>query len=215
MLQENSELELSHGVVEWIYPDGTKSVQPLVSILSTMKADSADPDLDHCFYRGNVYGDTGSIVALNLCNGLHGFIQTGNDGYVITPVEGGFKQRIESGHEIVRVKPISRPVEPDTMNKRRKRNSEIDEMTGDEGMFTWYEADLDSEMEKQDDLADLEWEGYVADKVWQVSLIFYFLLKHRIYINSLCSWTRPQPEGKTLNRKVKLCATDPTVNISG
>ena len=45
-------------------------------------------------------------------------------------------------------------------------------------MFTWYDVDpdqqsdvdLDEEMAKQDDdLADLEWEGYVADKVWQVT----------------------------------------------
>ena len=169
LLQENSELELNHGVVEWIYANGTKSVQPLSSILSTMKADSADSEIDHCFYRGNVYGETGSIVALNLCNGLHGFIQTGNDGYVITPVDGGFKPGIESDHEIVRVKPLTQMMEPSILNQRTKRNSEINDMTGDEGMFTWYETDLDSEMEKQDDLADLEWEGYVADKVWQVS----------------------------------------------
>ena len=182
MLQENSELELSHCVVEWIHPDGTKSVQPLASILSTMKTESADAELDHCFYRGNVYGDTGSIVALNLCNGLHGFLQTGNDGYVITPVDGGFKKGIESDHEIVRVKPITGMMEPKISNKRPKRNSEINEMTGEEGMFTWYEADLDAEMEKQDDLADLEWEGYVADKVWQVSLMFYFLQNTFLFV---------------------------------
>ena len=45
-------------------------------------------------------------------------------------------------------------------------------LTGDEDMFTWYEVDLDKEMEKEDELADLEWEGYVADKVWQVSNMF-------------------------------------------
>lgn len=178
MLQENSELELGHGVVEWIHPDGTKSVQPLAAILGSMKKDSADAELDHCFYRGNVYGDTGSIVALNLCNGLHGFIQTGSDGYVIAPVDGPFKHGIESDHEMVRVKPITKVMEPNILNKRTKRNSDINDMTGDEGMFTWYEADLDSEMEKQDDLADLEWEGYVADKVWQVSLMFCFLSKY-------------------------------------
>ena len=187
LLQENSELELNHGVVEWIYADGTKSVQPLSSILSIMKADSADAEIDHCFYRGNVYGETGSIVALNLCNGLHGYIQTGNDGYVITPVDGGFKQGIESDHEIVRVKKLTQMMEPGILNKRTKRNSEINDMTGDEGMFTWYEADLDSEMEKQDDLADLEWEGYVADKVWQVSLMLYFLPKYCNLFVSLCS----------------------------
>ena len=48
---------------------------------------------------------------------------------------------------------------------------EKETLTGDEDMFTWYEVDLDKEMEKQDELADLEWEGYVADKVWQVSNI--------------------------------------------
>ena len=56
------------------------------------------------------------------------------------------------------------------------KQSEV--FTGDEDMFTWYDVDpdqqsdvdLDEEMAKQDDdLADLEWEGYVADKVWQVT----------------------------------------------
>ena len=47
-----------------------------------------------------------------------------------------------------------------------------DSLTGDEDMFTWYEVSLDEEMAKQDDLAHLEWEGYVADKVWQVSSMF-------------------------------------------
>ena len=56
------------------------------------------------------------------------------------------------------------------------KQSEV--FTGDEDMFTWYDVDLDEqanvdldeEMAKQDDdLADFEWEGYVADKVWQVT----------------------------------------------
>ena len=58
-------------------------------------------------------------------------------------------------------------------SSRRHSQSEKPALTGDEDMFTWYEVDLDEEMEKQDDLADLEWEGYVADKVWQVSNMFY------------------------------------------
>ena len=58
-------------------------------------------------------------------------------------------------------------------SSRRHSQSEKPSLTGDEDMFTWYEVDLDEEMEKQDDLADLEWEGYVADKVWQVSNMFY------------------------------------------
>ena len=36
-------------------------------------------------------------------------------------------------------------------------------------MFTWYEVDLDEEMAEQaEQFSELEWEGYVADKVWQV-----------------------------------------------
>ena len=202
MLQKNGELELNHGVIEWVYPDGTKSVQPIASVLSTLKKNSTDADIDQCFYRGNVYGDTGSIVALNLCNGLHGFVQTGNDGYVITPIDGGFKHGIESEHEIVRVQPIPRGFKFErkkrTVEKKPAKNLTKDgDFTGDEDIFTWYEVDLDEEMAKQDDLADLEWEGYVADKVWQVSMMFYFLLKILKFILSLCSWIQQQPEGKT------------------
>ena len=55
------------------------------------------------------------------------------------------------------------------------RNVNEEALTGDEEMFTWYEVDLDREMEKQDVLVDLEWEGYVADKVWQVTLLLHFI----------------------------------------
>ena len=104
-MEENTGLELNHGVVEWVYPNGTKTVQPLASMLSALKRNSSEADVDHCFYRGNVYGETGSIVALNLCNGLHGFIQTGKDGYVITPVKGDFSPGIETEHELLKIQP--------------------------------------------------------------------------------------------------------------
>ena len=31
------------------------------------------------------------------------------------------------------------------------------------------QVDLDEAMASQDELADLEWEGHVADKVWEVN----------------------------------------------
>ena len=62
----------------------------------------------------------------------------------------------------------------------RKVNEEA--LTGDEEMFTWYEVDLDREMEKQDELVDLEWEGYVADKVWQVTSISFITMNDKIII---------------------------------
>lgn len=46
-------------------------------------------------------------VALNVCNGLHGLIQTGQDGYMITPVDN-HNHDIESEHEVTRVSPINR-----------------------------------------------------------------------------------------------------------
>ena len=65
--------------------------------------------------------------------------------------------------------------------------AKADILTGDEEMFTWYEVrhfseaqtlhahnhkkvDLDEALASQDELADLEWEGHVADKVWEVKI---------------------------------------------
>ena len=59
------------------------------------------------------------------------------------------------------------------LNKGNPSNVNDEALTGDEEMFTWYEVDLDKEMEKQDELVDLEWEGYVADKVWQVIYVSF------------------------------------------
>ena len=47
-------------------------------------------------------------VALNLCNGLHGFIQSGSEGYVITPARQDLDWSIESEHEIKQVQNIPR-----------------------------------------------------------------------------------------------------------
>ena len=69
ILQENRGLDLGHGTVEWVYPDGTKTVQPLKSMLKSLKHNSSGSyESDHCFYKGNVHGDSGSIgeVHINL-----------------------------------------------------------------------------------------------------------------------------------------------------
>ena len=126
-------------------------------------------------------------VALNVCNGLYGLIQTGQDGYMITPVDNHI-HHIEAEHKLIRVNPIQRNemVQDRHINKRevkgnlRKVNEEA--LTGDEEMFTWYEVDLDREMEKQDELVDLEWEGYVADKVWQVTSLSFITMNDKIII---------------------------------
>ena len=84
---------------------------------------------------------------------------------MITPAGGGASlASLESEHEMVRL-----------TGGREKRNTESQaggrrsNLTGDEEMFTWYDVDLDQEMAEQDEqFSDLEWEGYVADKVWQV-----------------------------------------------
>ena len=141
ILQENTGLDLGHGTVEWVYPDGTKTVQPLQSMLKSLKHNSSGSyEVDHCFYKGNVHGDSGSIgkliftkicfqikstytniVALNLCNGLNGFIQSGNEGYVITPVGKETDWNIESEHEIIRVSNI--PRNDKNFNRRKRGNS--------------------------------------------------------------------------------------------
>ena len=46
-------------------------------------------------------------VALNVCNGLYGLIQTGTDGYMITPVDNHI-HHIEAEHKLIRVNPIQR-----------------------------------------------------------------------------------------------------------
>ena len=46
-------------------------------------------------------------VALNVCNGLYGLIQTGKDGYMITPVDNNI-HHIDAEHELIRVNPILR-----------------------------------------------------------------------------------------------------------
>ena len=89
---------------------------------------------------------------MNLCHGVHGYIRAGAEGYVITPAGGDVG--LESEHEITRDK---------------RDTGQRDSLTGDEEMFTWYDVDLDEEMAKQEEeFSNLEWEGYVADKVWQI-----------------------------------------------
>ena len=101
-------------------------------------------------------------MAVNLCQGVQGYIQTGEEGYVITPAGGA---SLESEHEIMR---LSGGLGREKRNTERRRNN----LTGDEDMFTWYDVDLDEEMAEQDEqFSDMEWEGYVADKVWQVELL--------------------------------------------
>ena len=107
-------------------------------------------------------------MAVNLCQGVQGYIQTGEEGYVITPAGGA---SLESEHEIMRLSGSG-----SGRAGREKRNTDREaggrrrnNLTGDEDMFTWYDVDLDEEMAEQDEqFSDMEWEGYVADKVWQV-----------------------------------------------
>ena len=103
-------------------------------------------------------------MAVNLCQGVEGYIQTGEEGYVITPSAGGAS--LEGEHEIVRLGGGR-----DKRNTDRQAGGRRNNLTGDEDMFTWYDVDvdLDEEMAQQDQqFSDMEWEGYVADSVWQV-----------------------------------------------
>ena len=86
---------------------------------------------------------------------------------MITPAGGGGAS-LESEHEIVRLSGGREKRNTDSQAGGGRRNN----LTGDEDMFTWYDVDvdLDEEMAEQDQqFSDIEWEGYVADKVWQVS----------------------------------------------
>ena len=106
-------------------------------------------------------------VAVNLCQGVQGYIQTGEEGYVITPAGGA---SLESEHEIMRL--TGRGRDRAGREKRNTGGRRRSNLTGDEDMFTWYDVDLDEEMAEQDEqFSDMEWEGYVADKVWQVEQV--------------------------------------------
>ena len=125
---------------------------------------------------------------MNLCQGVHGYIQAGEDGYVITPAGGG-EVSLESLHEVVRLGP--------GRGGRERRAASTDRngsLTGDEDMFTWYDVDLDEEMARQEEeFSNIEWEGYVADKVWQVWLSNIvtdcYILEHIITIININSTT--------------------------
>ena len=157
---------------------------------------------------------TGCVsVAVNLCQGVQGYIQTGEEGYLITPAGGA---GLESQHELVRLGGgREKRNTPSQAGGSGRRNN----LTGDEDMFTWYDVDLDvdldSEMAQQDEqFSDIEWEGYVADKVWQVEQI----LSSSQYLVDICcsnSWTRLLHGDVMGRRRARPSVTDPTVNISG
>ena len=46
-------------------------------------------------------------MAVNICDGMTGYIQAGADGYIIEPVQGEFSN-IESEHIVMKVLPIAR-----------------------------------------------------------------------------------------------------------
>ena len=52
--------------------------------------------------------------------------------------------------------------------EEEEAEEDLDEEQDEDDVFTWYEVDLDQAMAGQDELAGLEWEGHVADRVWQV-----------------------------------------------
>ena len=60
LLEENSGLDLNHGVVEWIHRDGSKSKQSLRSVLGNIKQRSPE-HFENCFFKGNVSGRVGSL----------------------------------------------------------------------------------------------------------------------------------------------------------
>ena len=104
-------------------------------------------------------------VAVSLCQGINGYIQAGEDGYVISPASGG-PVSLESQHEVVRLEQART-----SRDRRNTQQDKGDNLTGDEEMFTWYDVDLDEEMARQEEeFSNIEWEGYVADKVWQVEV---------------------------------------------
>ena len=119
LLSENDGLELKNGIIEWIHPNGSKSMEAISSILGAkIQNHSQNMDSGACFFRGFVDGDPSSLgkafsmpdhkkalilsVAVNLCDGVRGIIRADGDGYLIEPVVGQYVH-VESEHVIVRV----------------------------------------------------------------------------------------------------------------
>ena len=65
LLEENSGLDLNHGVVEWIHSDGSKSQQSLSSVLGNIKQRSPE-HFENCFFKGNVSGRVGSLGNISI-----------------------------------------------------------------------------------------------------------------------------------------------------
>ena len=60
LLEENTGLDLSHGQVEWVHPDGSHSNQSLATWLTHIKQNE-EQEFQNCFFKGNVSGWIGSL----------------------------------------------------------------------------------------------------------------------------------------------------------
>ncbi|XP_050424208.1 A disintegrin and metalloproteinase with thrombospondin motifs 9-like isoform X2 [Adelges cooleyi] len=67
----------------------TRSICKLVTHMkqNTSWRESPNIKVDGCFYSGNVSGESGSIVAVSLCDGMTGHIRTAAGDYFIEPAE--------------------------------------------------------------------------------------------------------------------------------
>ena len=62
------------------------------------------------------------LVAVNICDGMTGYIQAGKDGYVIEPVQGKFSS-IESEHLLIKVPSKARNLTVNQDGVREKRDA--------------------------------------------------------------------------------------------
>ena len=65
LLSENQGLDLEHGVIEWIHFDGSKSMEPLVSVLKEKTRSLYSSEDDFCFFKGSILGKTSSLGIIN------------------------------------------------------------------------------------------------------------------------------------------------------
>ena len=77
---------------------------------------------------------------------------------------------LQGEHRLTRVKRAHGTWQEEEEEGAEEEEEEAEEDLDEEqdDVFTWYEVDLDQAMAGQDEMAGLEWEGHVADRVWQV-----------------------------------------------
>ncbi|KAK2720886.1 hypothetical protein QYM36_004690, partial [Artemia franciscana] len=159
-LHANQDLFWENSVIEWFLEDGTRYAYPAFS---------------ECLYIGSIDGNNQSIVALNLCGGLSGLINTDLETLFIEPVrdsplkEGMFPHTLISSNLWSMADLRNDVYQMDRHRRRRRRYIESEEESLDEDEYEIYkkyssvddfdlvlDEDLGESYEQFEDYMDVE-----------------------------------------------------------